>query len=237
MSQHDMDLANAAGAAFRADANLALNALVSNSSGATAPATTFAYQFWADTTSGFLKQRNSANSAWITLFRLSDMAMQDSSFALVDDGDNTKKAVFQASGITTGTTRTLTLPDTDLTLAGIANAQSFSKAQRGTPVALSVSSNLVAVDLSLGNNFTLTLQATTAQTLSNPTNVVAGQKGAIYITQNGTPSTLAFASNWIQATTGTAPAVSTTASARNILTYDVFDSTHIYFTLGTAGVA
>lgn len=115
--------------------------------------------------------------------------------------------------------------------------QAFTKAQIGTPVALSVSSNLIAVDLSLGNNFTLTLQATTAQTLSNPTNVVAGQKGAIYITQNGTPSTLAFASYWIQATTGTAPAVSTTASARNILTYDVFDSTHIYYTLATAGVA
>jgi hypothetical protein len=123
------------------------------------------------------------------------------------------------------------------TVAVLSSAQSFSKAQIGTPVALSVSANAVAVDLSLGNNFTLTLQATTAQTLSNPTNVVAGQKGAIYITQNATPSTLAFASNWIQATTGTAPAVSTTASARNILTYDVFDSTHIYYTLATAGVA
>jgi hypothetical protein len=125
----------------------------------------------------------------------------------------------------------------DVDTAKLDVTQAYSKAQRGTPVALSVSANAVAVDLSLGNNFTLTLQATTAQTLSNPTNVVAGQKGAIYITQNATPSTLAFASNWIQATTGTAPAVSTTASARNILTYDVFDSTHIYYTLGTAGVA
>lgn len=123
------------------------------------------------------------------------------------------------------------------TIAMLSVVQAWTKAQYGTPVALSVSANAVAVDLSLGNNFTLTLQATTAQTLSNPSNVVAGQKGAIYITQNATPSTLAFASYWIQATTGTAPAVSTTASARNILTYDVFDSTHIYYTLGTAGVA
>lgn len=123
------------------------------------------------------------------------------------------------------------------TIAMLSAVQAWTKAQYGTPVALTVSANAVAVDLSLGNNFTLTLQATTAQTLSNPSNVVAGQKGAIYITQNATPSTLAFASNWIQATTGTAPAVSTTASARNILTYDVFDSTHIYYTLATAGVA
>jgi len=67
MSQHDMNLANAAGAAFRADLNDALVALVSNSSGATAPATTFAYQWWADTTTGLLKVRNAANSAWITV--------------------------------------------------------------------------------------------------------------------------------------------------------------------------
>ena len=133
--------------------------------------------------------------------------------------------------------RTVTIPDASITIAGIDKYQSFSKAQVGTPVALSVSANAVAVDLSLGNNFTLTLQATTAQTLSNPTNVVAGQKGAIYITQNATPSTLAFASNWIEATTGTTPSVSTTAGARNILTYDVFDSTHIYYTLMTAGVS
>jgi hypothetical protein len=70
MSQHDMDLANAAGASFRADANLALVALAGNSSGATAPAVTFAYQYWADTTTGLLKQRNAANSAWITLYTL-----------------------------------------------------------------------------------------------------------------------------------------------------------------------
>lgn len=74
MSQHDMDLANAAGASFRSDANAALLALVSNSSGATAPATTFAYQLWADTTTGWLKQRNAANSAWIFVHPLAGHA-------------------------------------------------------------------------------------------------------------------------------------------------------------------
>lgn len=70
MSQHDIDLANAAGAAFRADLNNALAALVSNSSGATAPSTTFAYQWWADTTTGILKIRNAANSAWISVLTI-----------------------------------------------------------------------------------------------------------------------------------------------------------------------
>lgn len=67
MSQHDMNLADQAGSAFRADLNNALAALVTNSSGATEPATISAYQFWADTTAGLLKQRNAANSAWITV--------------------------------------------------------------------------------------------------------------------------------------------------------------------------
>ncbi|PZX32066.1 tail collar domain [Cupriavidus phytorum] len=67
MSQHDMDIANQAGAAFRADLNLALNALVTNGSGAAAPATTFAYMFWADTNAGLLRMRNGANTAWVTI--------------------------------------------------------------------------------------------------------------------------------------------------------------------------
>lgn len=75
MSQHDYDLANQAGAAFRSDLNSALTAIVSINSGTTAPATMFAYQLWADTTTGILKQRNAANNAWISLMTLSTGVM------------------------------------------------------------------------------------------------------------------------------------------------------------------
>lgn len=71
MAQHDMNIANQAGAAFRADLNNALGALVTLSSGATAPSPTFAFQFWADTSTGILKIRNSANTAWIDVGTLS----------------------------------------------------------------------------------------------------------------------------------------------------------------------
>lgn len=67
MSQFSMTIPNEAGAAFRADVNSALAALVSQSSGATAPATMFAYMLWADTTNALWKMRNAANTAWITL--------------------------------------------------------------------------------------------------------------------------------------------------------------------------
>jgi len=73
MSQHDFEITNAdanTGITMRAAINAALQALVSLSSGAAEPTTTYAYQLWADTTSGFVRQRNAANSAWINLFPL-----------------------------------------------------------------------------------------------------------------------------------------------------------------------
>ena len=41
---------------------------------------------------------------------------EDDTFRIIDDGDNTKKVAFQISGVTTGTTRTITVPDEDITL-------------------------------------------------------------------------------------------------------------------------
>jgi hypothetical protein len=70
MAQHDYIIANQSGAAFRADLNNGLAAIVSQNSGTAQPSTTYAYQWWADTTTGLLKLRNAANNAWITLFQL-----------------------------------------------------------------------------------------------------------------------------------------------------------------------
>lgn len=67
MAQHDYVLANQSGLSFRQDLNNALAAIVSINSGATEPSTTYAYQLWGDTTAGLLKQRNAANSAWVTI--------------------------------------------------------------------------------------------------------------------------------------------------------------------------
>jgi len=67
MAQHDYVLDNQSGLAFRQDLNNALAAVATINSGAAAPSTTYAYQLWADTTAGQLKQRNAANSAWVVL--------------------------------------------------------------------------------------------------------------------------------------------------------------------------
>lgn len=72
MSQHSFSIANEAGAAFRADVNSALQALASQSSGTSEPATKYAYQVWADTTASLVKRRNAANSAWLVIASLSE---------------------------------------------------------------------------------------------------------------------------------------------------------------------
>ena len=65
--QADYVVSNGTGAAVRSDINGQLAAIVSNNSGASAPATTYAYMLWADTSTNLLKLRNGANSAWITV--------------------------------------------------------------------------------------------------------------------------------------------------------------------------
>ena len=82
MATHDYVIANASGAAVRADLNNALAAIVSNNSNATAPATTYAYQWWADTTANQLKLRNSSNDDWIVIQELDGtMLMEDGTAA------------------------------------------------------------------------------------------------------------------------------------------------------------
>lgn len=70
--QGDQNIANQAGAAFRSDLNNELQALVTQSSGASAPGTTYAHQIWADTTNGVLKKRNAANSGWLVMRTLDE---------------------------------------------------------------------------------------------------------------------------------------------------------------------
>ena len=71
--QADYVVSNGTGAAVRSDINGQLAAIVSQNSGATEPATMYAYQWWADTTTGLLKIRNSANSAWVTVGTLASV--------------------------------------------------------------------------------------------------------------------------------------------------------------------
>lgn len=67
MSQNDYTIANQTTPLFRADLNNALQALASNSSGPTAPTTTYANMFWYDTGTNILKVRSEADDVWINV--------------------------------------------------------------------------------------------------------------------------------------------------------------------------
>jgi len=70
MSQNDMTIDNSTGANVRADINSAIQALATNNSGSSAPSTTFATQFFADTNAGIMKLRNTSNNGYVNLFTL-----------------------------------------------------------------------------------------------------------------------------------------------------------------------
>lgn len=97
MSQHDMVIENQGFAATRADINAAFAALATNNSGATEPATTYAFQPWADTTADRLKIRNAGNDAWISVLVLSTGAPVSGVSA----------GLITASGLTQATNRLL----------------------------------------------------------------------------------------------------------------------------------
>ena len=249
MATHDYVIANGTGAAVRSDLNNALAAIVSNNSSSTEPTTTYAFQWWADTNTTLLKFRNAANSAWITVgdysaanFGLLTSATAASTYLALSGGTVTGalnigtagSLVFEGStaddfettlAVTDPTAdRTITLPNATGTVPLLSLAQSFSAAQRGAISALTDGATITP-DFALSNNYSVTLGGN--RTLANPTNLTAGQSGCIFISQDGTGSrTLAFGTYW-DFPAGTAPTLTTTANAVDLLVYTVRTTTSI----------
>jgi hypothetical protein len=72
-----------------------------------------------------------------TLDNSNIITVRDDRFTLQDSGDTTKQVVFQLSGLTTGVTRTITVPDSDITLgAGGGDASTNTATSVDSEVAL-----------------------------------------------------------------------------------------------------
>lgn len=137
-------------------------------------------------------------------------------------GTTSLKATITPTTLTAN--RTFTLPDATTTLAGLGVVQSFTVAQRGAITALTDGATITP-DFAAANNFSVTLGG--SRTLANPTNLTAGQSGTIVITQDGTGSrTLAYGS-YFKFAGGTAPTLTTTAAAVDVIAYYVESSTRI----------
>jgi hypothetical protein len=120
---------------------------------------------------------------------------------------------------------TMTFPATSATVAGLSIAQSFSAQQRGA-ISVLTDGATITPDFSLGNNYSVTLGGN--RTLANPTNLTAGATGSIFVSQDGTGSrTLSWGSYWDFAG-GTAPTLTTTASAVDRIDYVVRTTTSIH---------
>ena len=122
---HDYIISNGTGSVIRADINNALSAIVSNNSSNSEPATKYAYMWWADTSAGLLKIRNSANDDWITLFQLDGtLTLEDGSNSApaISFRDDTNTGIFSSAAdnldITTGGTTRVNVSSTGINVTG-----------------------------------------------------------------------------------------------------------------------
>jgi hypothetical protein len=87
------------------------------------------------------------------------------------------------------------------------------------------SATSITPDFAANQNFTVTLAHNAA--LENPSNVVAGQTGSVFVVQDGTGSrTMSYGTSW-EFPAGTAPTLTTTAAALDRIDYIVRSATSI----------
>jgi len=128
------------------------------------------------------------------------------------------------TGVLKGTSGVVSVATAGTDYAGISTAQSFTAGQRGSVSALTDGATITP-NFNTANNFSLTIGGN--RTLANPTNLTSGQSGVIVITQDATGSrTLAYGSYW-DFSGGTAPTLTTTANAVDVLVYYVNSATSI----------
>jgi len=127
------------------------------------------------------------------------------------------------------TTVNATTVNTSTVSATVLNADgkaTFSGAVIGTVTTLTDAAS-VALNLAQGNNFyvQMTSAVGTNRVLENPTNAVIGQCGSIYVVQtvSGTINKTLSYGNAYRFKTGTAPTITQTTSAVDLLVYNVRD--------------
>ena len=198
MAIHDYVIANQNGANTRSDLNNALAAIVSNNSSATAPSTTYAYMWWADTANDLLKQRNAANSAWIDILTLSTGA---------------------PAGLVIGTD--VQAYDADTAKTDVAQEYTSQQSFNATTLTFDATQ-----DWNLATNQVCKVTLTANTTFDAPTNQVDGSVYVITIIQDGTGSRTAGWNTVFKWAGGTAPTLTEDASAKDVFTF-VSDGTNM----------
>ena len=199
MAQHDMNIANQGFPAFRSDLNNALSAINSTHSGSSTPSGAVAGTIWLDTTN--------ATNPTLKFYDGAD----NISLATIDYSANTVDwldSSITITGLSTSATGTvLTLSDSNILFAkkGYFAEQTLTD---GATIDWNLSTEQVAKVTLAGN-----------RTLNAHTNQQAGAFYSLTIIQDGTGSrTLTFNSAY-KFTGATAPTLTTTASAKDIIIF------------------
>jgi len=199
MAQHDMNIANQGFPAFRSDLNNALSAINSTHSGSSTPSGAVAGTIWLDTTN--------ATNPTLKFYDGAD----NISLATIDYTANTVDwldSSVSITGLSTSATGTvLTLSDSNILFAkkGYFAEQTLTD---GATIDWNLSTEQVAKVTLAGN-----------RTLNAPSNQQAGAFYSLAIIQDGTGSrTLTFNSAY-KFTGATAPTLTTTASAKDIIIF------------------
>lgn len=114
---------------------------------------------------------------------ITNKSFVDASTFIVDDGDATKKLVFECSGITTGTTRTASMPDKSGTLAMTSDL---------TGVVLATAQ---ATTSGTSKDFTIPITAKRICALFNAVSTNGSSNLLVQIGAGGTPTTSGYSSN------------------------------------------
>lgn len=161
--------------------------------------------------------RNVANTNTVTV--------KDANLTVQDDSDTTKQLQLQLSGITTGTTRTLTVPDASTTIVGTDTTQTLTNKRITPRIGTTASSATPAIDVGLYDQFNITALAAAITSMTSglsgtPTD---GQKLLIRIKDNGTARAITWGASFVAS--GAAALPTTTAVSKTHLVGFIYDST------------
>ncbi len=168
------------------------------------------------------------DTSWLRINQLTNTNIYTPRYIRADEGffvDGTSKGINGSGNFIGGTIAgasdyaTLLRSNANDTATGILT---FNAACRGQVDALSSASSITP-NFNNSNNFSVTLATNT--TINNPSNLVAGQSGAITIYYSGN-RTVAFGSYW-KFPGGTAPTMTSTSGKYDVIVYYVESSTRI----------
>lgn len=151
-----------------------------------------------------------------TLGNTNTVTLKDTLFTLQDDGDVSKQLRFQLSGITTATTRTLTIPNISDTLVTLTASQTLTNKTLTSPTinAPTITNATISADtlsgFSSGTTGTVYGMSVAAGVLAsaallNTVNAAALQSGSVTYPKLGTDSSYAWVTwtpTWTNLTTG-----------------------------------